>query len=213
MNMIRRQTTYFSGRWIIFGLSLLFFLNFIGCAHQTMNIKVSAVAKKYCPRAILVTPFEEQRMIRGSREEVIKFTNHFQKTLARLGWPIVNRARMKEVITESQVQDFLNSNGDVAGAKKLAKLLAVDVVIFGQLFCYHKEINLRGMGIANQNWPTTVGFSARAVNINDGSVLWSITVADEDSLIDPSSVSVEAHAIKVVNKAITELINQGVKTN
>lgn len=178
-----------------------------------MNIEVSAVAKKYCPRAILVTPFEEQRMIRGSREEVIKFTNHFQKNLARLGWPIVNRARMKEVLTESQMQDFLNSNGDVAGAKKLAKLLAVDVVIFGQLFCYHKEINLRGMGIANQNWPTTVGFSARAVNINDGSVLWSITVADEDSLIDPDSVSVEAHAIKVVNKAITELISQGVKTN
>lgn len=176
-----------------------------------MNIEVSAVAKKYCPRAILVTPFEEQRMIRGSREEVIKFTNHFQKTLARLGWPIVNRARMKEVLTESQMQDFLNSNGDVAGAKKLAKLLAVDVVIFGQLLCYHKEINRRGL--ANQNWPTTVGFSARAVNINDGSVLWSITVADEDSLIDPSSVSVEAHAIKVVNKAITELISQGVKTN
>lgn len=211
MNMIRRQIIYFSGRWIILGLSLLVFLNFIGCAHQTMNIKVSAVAKKYCPKAILVAPFEEQRMIRGSREEVIKFTNHFQKTLARLGWPIVNRARMKEVLTESQMQDFLNSNGDVAGAKKLAKLLAVDVVIFGQLLCYHKEINRRGL--ANQNWPTTVGFSARAVNINDGSVLWSITVADEDSLIDPSSVSVEAHAIKVVNKAITELISQGVKTN
>ena len=208
--MIRRQTTYFSGRWIIFGLSLLFFLNFIGCAHQTMNIKVSAVAKKYCPRAILVTPFEEQRMIRGSREEVIKFTNHFQKTLARLGWPIVNRARMKEVLTESQMQDFLTFNGDVAGAKKLAKLLAVDVVIFGQLLCYHREID---RGINNQNWPTTVGFSARAVNINDGSVLWSITVTDEDSLVVPSSVSVEAHAIKVVNKAITELISQGVKTN
>ena len=210
MNMIRRQTTYFSGRWIILGLSLLVFLNFIGCAHQSMNIKVSAIAKKYCPRAILVTPFEEQRIFRGSRDEVIKFTNHFQKTLTRLGWPIVNRARMKEVLTESQMQDFFNSNGDVAGAKKLAKLLAVDVVIFGQLFCYHKEIN-RGSG--NQNWPTTVGFSARAVNINDGSVLWSITVADEDSLIDPDSVSVEAHAIKVVNKAISELISQGVKTN
>lgn len=211
MNMIRRQTNYFSGRLIILGLSLLFFLNFIGCAHQTMNIKVSAVAKEYCPRAILVTPFEEQRIFRGSKEEVIKFTNHFKKTLARLGWPIVNRARIKEVLTESQMQDFLNSNGDVAGAQKLAKLLAVDVVIFGQLFCYHKEINRKD--IANQNWPTTVGFSARAVNINDGSVLWSITVADEDSLIDPDSVSVEAHAIKVVNAAITELISQGVKTN
>lgn len=210
MNMIRRQIIYLSGRWIIIGLSLLVFLNFIGCAHQTMNIKVSAVAKEYGPRAILVTPFEEQRIFRGSRDEVIKFTNHFQKTLGRLGWPIVNRARMKEVLTESQMQDFLNSNGDVASAKKLAKLLAADVVVFGQLFCYHKEIN-RGKG--NQNWPTTVGFSARAVNINDGSVLWSITVADEDSLIDPDSVSVEAHAIKVVNKAITELISQGVKTN
>ena len=212
--MIRRQTTCFSGRWIIFGLSLLFFLNFIGCAHQTMNIKVSAVAKKYCPRAILVTPFEEQReLFRKSRDEVAMFTHYFQTALARLGWPIGNRERINEVLTESQMQDFLTFNGDVAGAKKLAKLLAVDVVIFGQLFCYHKEINLRGMGIANQNWPTTVGFSARAVNINDGSVLWSITVADEDSLIDPSSVSVEAHAIKVVNKAITELISQGVKTN
>ena len=210
MNMIRRQIIYLSGRWIILGLSLLFFLNFIGCAHQTMNIKVSAVAKKYCPRAILVTPFEEQRIFQGSKEEVIKFTNHFQKTLARLGWPIVNRARIKEVLTESQMQDFLNSNGDVAGAKKLAKLLAVDVVIFGQLLCYHKEID---RGINHQNWPTTVGFSARAVNINDGSVLWSITVTDEDSLAVPSSVSVEAHAIKVVNKAITELISQGVKTN
>ena len=212
MNMIRRQIIYFSGRWIILGLSLLVFLNFIGCAHQTMNIKVSVVAKKYCPKAILVAPFEEQRgPFQMSGKEVTKFTNHFQTALARLGWPIVNRARIKEVLTESQMQDFLNSNGDVAGAKKLAKLLAVDVVIFGQLLCYHKEINRRGL--ANQNWPTTVGFSARAVNINDGSVLWSITVADEDSLIDPSSVSVEAHAIKVVNKAITELISQGVKTN
>jgi len=211
MNMIRRQTTYFSGRWIILGLSLLFFLNFIGCAHQTMNIKVSAVAKKYCPRAILVTPFEEQReLFRKSRDEVAMFTHYFQTALARLGWPIVNRERINEVLTESQMKDFLTFNGDVAGAKKLAKLLAVDVVIFGQLLCYHKEID---RGINNQNWPTTVGFSARAVNINDGSVLWSITVTDEDSLVVPSSVSVEAHAIKVVNKAITELINQGVKTN
>ena len=124
-----------------------------------------------------------------------------QTALLNLGWPVIERSRLKEVLTESQIQEFLTSQGNYDGAKKLARLLDADVLILGKVIIYQQGLHV--------SWHNAVGFSARAINVNDGTILWSIAVVYESGSLGYTSPTVSS-VIKIVDKAVNELIQQGV---
>lgn len=124
-----------------------------------------------------------------------------QTALLDLGWPVIERSRLKEVLTESQIQEFLTSQGNYDEAKKLARLLDADVLILGKVIIYQQGLDVR--------WHNAVGFSARAINVNDGTILWSIAVVYESGPLGYTSPTVSS-VIKIVDKAVNELIQQGV---
>jgi len=128
----------------------------------------------------------------------------FQTALLNLGWPVIERSRLKEVLTESQIQEFLTSQGNYDEAKKLARLLDADVLILGKVIIYQQ-----GLGVRMHN---AVGFSARAINVNDGTILWSIAVVYESGSLGYTSPTVSS-VIKIVDKAVNELIQQGVNVD
>ena len=127
-----------------------------------------------------------------------------QTALLDLGWPVIERSRLKEVLTESQIQEFLTSQGNYDEAKKLARLLDADVLILGKVIIYQQGLNV--------HWHNAVGFSARAINVNDGTILWSIAVVYESGPFGYTSPTVSS-VIKIVDKAVNELIQQGVNVH
>ena len=127
-----------------------------------------------------------------------------QTALLNLGWPVIERSRLKEVLTESQIQEFLTSQGNFDEAKKLARLLDADVLILGKVIIYQQGLHV--------SWHNAVGFSARAINVNDGTILWSIAVVYEGGSLGYTSPTVSG-VIKIVDKAVNELIQQGVNVD
>ena len=191
------------------------FLNLTGCVQQ--NINVSPMGKTYCPRAIVIKPFVNQT---GIPSAGIVVTDVFQVAVVRLGWPVLESEGLKDVLAEYEMQDFLTSSNSGQALPKNSKLQDADVLIYGKVFTYQQ-----GTGSSlepevyklNQIPPvepamyTVVGFSAWAINVNNGSLLWSITIKDNAGMLSYNT-PVQSHAIMVIGKAIDELIKKGANT-
>jgi len=190
------------------------FLNLTGCVKQ--NINVSPMGKTYCPRGIVIKPFENQT---GIPSAGIVVTDVFQVAVVRLGWPVLESEGLKDVLAEYEMQDFLTSSNSGQALPKNSKLQDADVLIYGKVFAYQQgqlfdsvEIYvLNQIPPIEENMNTVVGFSAWAININNGSVLWSINVKDDGGSFSYNT-PVQSHAIMVIGKAIDELIKKGVNT-
>ena len=190
------------------------FLNLTGCVKQ--NIIVSPMGKTYCPRAIVIKPFENQT---GIPSAGIVVTDVFQVAVVRLGWPVLESEGLKDVLAEYEMQDFLTSSNSGQALPKNSKLQDADVLIYGKVFAYQQGQLLDRVEIyllnqippIEENMNTVVGFSAWAINIKNGSVLWSINVKDDGGSFSYNT-PVQSHAIMVIGKAINELIKKGVNT-
>lgn len=195
-------------------LVFMVFLNLTGCVKQ--NINVSPMGKTYCPRAIVIKPFENQT---GIPSAGIVVTDVFQVAVVRLGWPVLESEGLKDVLAEYEMQDFLTSSNSGQALPKNSKLQDADVLIYGKVFAYQQGQLLDRVEIyvlnqippIEENMNTVVGFSAWAININNGSVLWSINVKDDGGRFSYNT-PVQSHAIMVIEKAINELIKKGVNT-
>ena len=190
------------------------FLNLTGCVKQ--NINVSPMGKTYCPRGIVIKPFENQT---GIPSAGIVVTDVFQVAVVRLGWPVLESEGLKDVLAEYEMQDFLTSSNSGQALPKNSKLQDADVLIYGKVFAYQQGQLLDRVEIyllnqippIEENMNTVVGFSAWAINIKNGSVLWSINVKDDGGSFSYNT-PVQSHAIMVIGKAINELIKKGVNT-
>lgn len=190
------------------------FLNLTGCVKQ--NINVSPMGKTYCPRAIVIKPFENQT---GIPSAGIVVTDVFQVAVVRLGWPVLESEGLKDVLAEYEMQDFLTSSNSGQALPKNSKLQDADVLIYGKVFAYQQgqlfdrvEIyKLNQIPPIEENMNTVVGFSAWAININNGSVLWSINVKNDGGSFSYNT-PVQSHAIMVIGKAIDEVIKKGANT-
>ena len=195
-------------------LVFMVFLNLTGCVKQ--NIIVSPMGKTYCPRAIVIKPFENQT---GIPSAGIVVTDVFQVAVVRLGWPVLESEGLKDVLAEYEMQDFLTSSNSGQALPKNSKLQDADVLIYGKVFTYQQGTIFPCVEIykLNQIPPvepamnTVVGFSAWAININNGSVLWSINMKDDGGMFSYNT-PVQSHAIMVIGKAIDELIKKGANT-
>jgi hypothetical protein len=195
-------------------LVFMVFLNLTGCVKQ--NINVSPMGKTYCPRGIVIKPFENQT---GIPSAGIVVTDVFQVAVVRLGWPVLESEGLKDVLAEYEMQDFLTSSNSGQALPKNSKLQDPDVLIYGKVFAYQQGQLLDRVEIyllnqippIEENMNTVVGFSAWAININNGSVLWSINVKDDGGSFSYNA-PVQSHAIMVIGKAINELIKKGVNT-
>ena len=195
-------------------LVFMVFLNLTGCV--TQNINVSPMGKTYCPRGIVIKPFENQT---GIPSAGIVVTDVFQVAVVRLGWPVLESEGLKDVLAEYEMQDFLTSSNSGQALPKNSKLQGADVLIYGKVFAYQQGTMYLGteVYILNQipSWKkslsTVVGFSAWAINVNNGSLLWSITINDDGGMFSYNT-PVQSHAIMVIGKAIDQLIKKGVNT-
>lgn len=61
------------------------------------------MGKTYCPRAIVIKPFENQT---GIPSAGIVVTDVFQVAVVRLGWPVLESEGLKDVLAEYEMQDF-----------------------------------------------------------------------------------------------------------
>lgn len=176
------------------------------------------MGKTYCPRGIVIKPFENQT---GIPSAGIVVTDVFQVAVVRLGWPVLESEGLKDVLAEYEMQDFLTSSNSGQALPKNSKLQDADVLIYGKVFTYQQGTGSSRLGteeyILNQIPPlepamyTVVGFSAWAINVNNGSLLWSITINDNGGMLSYNT-PVQSHAIMVIGKAIDELIKRGANT-
>jgi len=174
------------------------------------------MGKTYCPRGIVIKPFENQT---GIPSAGIVVTDVFQVAVVRLGWPVLESEGLKDVLAEYEMQDFLTSSNSGQALPKNSKLQDADVLIYGKVFAYQQGQLLDRVEIyllnqippIEENMNTVVGFSAWAINIKNGSVLWSINVKDDGGSFSYNT-PVQSHAIMVIGKAINELIKKGVNT-
>ena len=80
-------------------LLLIAILNLLGCVSQVVS--VSPQAKILKPKAVAILPFD------NDHQELI--ADAFQAGVIRIGWPVIERSKIKAVLNESEMQAFLNS--------------------------------------------------------------------------------------------------------
>lgn len=162
-------------------------------------VSVSPQAKILKPKAVAILPFE------NDHQELI--ADAFQAGVIRIGWPVIERSKIKAVINESEMQAFLKSPNSSQSLNLVQKLLKADVIIIGTVTIFQQGRPVR-LGGGN----TTFGFTARAIEVSTGLTLWSVSVVDDGGMFS-FWTNIQLHAIKRVDKVVDDLVKQGVGTN
>ena len=178
-------------------LLLIAILNLLGCVSQVVS--VSPQAKILKPKAVAILPFD------NDHQELI--ANAFQAGVIRIGWPVIERSKIKTVLNESEMQAFLKSPNSSQSLNLVQKLLKADVIIIGKVTIFQQ-----GRPVALGGGNTMFGFTARAIEVSTGLTLWSVSVVDDGGMFS-FWTNIQLHAIKRVDKVVDDLVKQGVGTN
>lgn len=178
-------------------LLLIAILNLLGCVSQVVS--VSPQAKILKPKAVAILRFD------NDHQELI--ANAFQAGVIRIGWPVIERSKIKAVLNESEMQAFLKSPNSSQSLNLVQKLLKADVIIIGNVTIFQQ-----GRPVALGGGNTMFGFTARAIEVSTGLTLWSVSVVDDGGMFS-FWTNIQLHAIKRVDKVVDDLVKQGVGTN
>ena len=178
-------------------LLLIAILNLLGCVSQVVS--VSPQAKILKPKAVAILPFD------NDHQELI--ADAFQAGVIRIGWPVIERSKIKAVLNESEMQAFLKSPNSSQSLNLVQKLLKADVIIIGKVTIFQQ-----GRPVALGGGNTMFGFTARAIEVSTGLTLWSVSVVDDGGMFS-FWTNIQLHAIKRVDKVVDDLVKQGVGTN
>lgn len=178
-------------------LLLIAILNLLGCVSQVVS--VSPQAKILKPKAVAILPFD------NDHQELI--ANAVQAGVIRIGWPVIERSKIKAVLNESEMQAFLKSPNSSQSLNLVQKLLKADVIIIGKVTIFQQ-----GRPVALGGGNTMFGFTARAIEVSTGLTLWSVSVVDDGGMFS-FWTNIQLHAIKRVDKVVDDLVKQGVGTN
>ena len=178
-------------------LLLIAILNLLGCVSQVVS--VSPQAKILKPKAVAILPFD------NDHQELI--ADAFQAGVIRIGWPVIERSKIKAVLNESEMQAFLKSPNSSQSLNLVQKLLKADVIIIGKVTIFQQG---RPVSLGGGN--TMFGFTARAIEVSTGLTLWSVSVVDDGGMFS-FWTNIQLHAIKRVDKVVDDLVKQGVGTN
>jgi hypothetical protein len=197
--IVSRQECFLNIQWRrnACWLLLIAILNLLGCVSQVVS--VSPQAKILKPKAVAILPFN------NDHQELI--ADAFQAGVIRIGWPVIERSKIKAVLNESEMQAFLKSPNSSQSLNLVQKLLKVDVIIIGKVTIFQQGRPVR-LGGGN----TMFGFTARAIEVSTGLTLWSVSVVDDGGMFS-FWTNIQLHAIKRVDKVIDDLVKQGVGTN
>ena len=178
-------------------LLLIAILNLLGCVSQVVS--VSPQAKILKPKAVAILPFD------NDHQELI--ADAFQAGVIRIGWPVIERSKIKAVLNESEMQAFLKSPNSSQSLNLVQKLLKADVIIIGKVTIFQQG---RPVSLGGGN--TMFGFTARAIEVSTGLTLWSVSVVDDGGMFS-FWTNIQLHAIKRVDKVVDDLVKQGVGRN
>jgi len=178
-------------------LLLIAILNLLGCVSQVVS--VSPQAKILKPKAVAILPFD------NDHQELI--ADAIQAGVIRIGWPVIERSKIKAVLNESEMQAFLKSPNSSQSLNLVQKLLKADVIIIGKVTIFQQ-----GRPVALGGGNTMFGFTARAIEVSTGLTLWSVSVVDDGGMFS-FWTNIQLHAIKRVDKVVDDLVKQGVGTN
>jgi len=178
-------------------LLLIAILNLLGCVSQVVS--VSPQAKILKPKAVAILPFD------NDHQELI--ADAVQAGVIRIGWPVIERSKIKAVLNESEMQAFLKSPNSSQSLNLVQKLLKADVIIIGKVTIFQQ-----GRPVALGGGNTMFGFTARAIEVSTGLTLWSVSVVDDGGMFS-FWTNIQLHAIKRVDKVVDDLVKQGVGTN
>ena len=162
-------------------------------------VSVSPQAKILKPKAVAILPFD------NDHQELI--ADAFQAGVIRIGWPVIERSKIKAVLNESEMQAFLKSPNSSQSLNLVQKLLKADVIIIGKVTIFQQ-----GRPVALGGGNTMFGFTARAIEVSTGLPLWSVSVVDDGGMFS-FWTNIQLHAIKRVDKVVDDLVKQGVVTN
>lgn len=196
---VSRQECFLNFHWrrIACWLLLIAILNLLGCVSQVVS--VSPQAKILKPKAVAILPFD------NDHQELI--ADAVQAGVIRIGWPVIERSKIKAVLNESEMQAFLKSPNSSQSLNLVQKLLKADVIIIGKVTIFQQ-----GRPVALGGGNTMFGFTARAIEVSTGLTLWSVSVVDDGGMFS-FWTNIQLHAIKRVDKVVDDLVKQGVGTN
>ena len=196
---VSRQECFLNFQWRrnACWLLLIAILNLLGCVSQVVS--VSPQAKILKPKAVAILPFD------NDHQELI--ADAFQAGVIRIGWPVIERSKIKAVLNESEMQAFLKSPNSSQSLNLVQKLLKADVIIIGKVTIFQQ-----GRPVALGGGNTMFGFTARAIEVSTGLTLWSVSVVDDGGMFS-FWTNIQLHAIKRVDKVVDDLVKQGVGTN
>jgi Curli production assembly/transport component CsgG len=197
--IVSRQECFLNIQWRrnACWLLLIAILNLLGCVSQVVS--VSPQAKILKPKAVAILPFN------NDHQELI--ADAFQAGVIRIGWPVIERSKIKAVLNESEMQAFLKSPNSSQSLNLVQKLLKADVIIIGKVTIFQQ-----GRPVALGGGNTMFGFTARAIEVSTGLTLWSVSVVDDGGMFS-FWTNIQLHAIKRVDKVVDDLVKQGVGTN
>ncbi len=186
----------------IFILMLLFAA---GCSSMDRSVFVNPQMKSYNVKTAVVLPFENNNSERYKKhfpEAADVIRDAMESSLIKTGWQIIEREKMYKIINELELQ---NSGLTMENSVKIGRMLNADVIVIGQVTSYVQ-------GAVSDKSPTgvlehtTVGFNARAVNVEGGVIIWKINVVDSDQNIFTYTTPVQGYAIRVADNAVNELV-------
>jgi len=130
--IVSRQECFLNIQWRrnACWLLLIAILNLLGCVSQVVS--VSPQAKILKPKAVAILPFN------NDHQELI--ADAFQAGVIRIGWPVIERSKIKAVLNESEMQAFLKSPNSSQSLNLVQKLLKVDVIIIGKVTYFSKAV-------------------------------------------------------------------------
>lgn len=138
--------------------TLLFILSVSGCAGIIMPVTSGSQYDLPDPESSIV--------VWGPHNGAV---NKAVTTLQQLGYRIVDRSRVKQVLDEQKIM-LTHSTDDTAQLLKVGKVLGAGSIVFVEIETSSSQTSRGGM---HSNTVTNVSVSARGVDVESSSVIWS----------------------------------------
>ena len=188
-------------------LFLIVSLLFSGCGHQHKSIIMNSHDHNIRQYNYVVLPFksslpEEQEEKYKNAPEILK--ELVEANLLSSGINVISRDNIDLLIDE---EIFRSTGFTKEHRSKIGNMLNADAVVVGTVNNFFSGNDFKKHDEYYGRY-TTVGFTVKAIHVETGSILWSITNDREEGCCMYAGVKPQSFAVKTVQGAIDELIKE-----
>lgn len=197
----------------ILNLVLICFITIVlsGCNffHSSYSVSISKSYKGMDIKTYAILPFKDERNKNKRRKTpnaASVMTDSFETAFLDTGLRIVERSKVKKILKEMKFshQGYVNEKQ----RKRIGRLTNSDAIVVGQVTMF------QGPEFKNREEPddatkcTTIGFSATAIHVETGEILWKGRITKATGFSDDVLYGCEYEVYRYADKISEKLMDQ-----